>query len=414
MNELEKFLKPNESLTPLLKHAWNSMPNGFKKVIIREDPIVTVSAKAREIAKKDKNFARSDIGQITGILPELEVHYGPPIGKPELRSLIAEFWTKLYKLPNLTQENVAITTGATEALGILVSLLAYQQKILLASPHWPTFPDTITRAGAEYVRLELVGEDGKLKFNELLHIIETEGIKTVLINFPNNPSGIAVDRDTLAEFAEFARDHDIVIISDEVYNRIRFRGEPVTMLSFAPERTVVVSAASKEYLIPGERVGYVISTSPTLTDVFFKKIIRCQSSCPPIAGQDIFIKILKKEVDELRQGKSPSFLKPVIEKLKERREKLGEALREAGFHLFGDRLPDGTIFMLAKLPEEIKLSDVEFVEKALELRKISAIPGSACGKPGWLRFCFGSMKLEDIERFKNNLKEMVNSISKKK
>ena len=407
---LKDVMEPGDTRIPVLEHAWENMPERFKTIIGREDPIVIVTAKAKEIAEKDSEFVRSDIGQAIGIMPEHEVYYGPSIGKIELRKLIAEFWSRFYKLNGIGYENIAITTGATEALGLLFAMLSYGNKIILMSPHWPTFPDAISRAGADYIRFELLDESGKLRLKELSKLIETEHAHTMFINFPNNPSGIVLSKKALSDFASFAREHQLIIISDEVYSRIRFTGEPQTMLTFAPERTVVVSAASKDYLIPGHRVGYAISMSKTITNVFLKKLIRCQSSCPGVAGQEVFMRILSGEVDELRKGKSPSFARPIVEELKRRRDALAKCLQAAGFRLLGGRLPDGSIFMLAKIPEEIKLSDEEFVSKAMEMKKFSAIPGSSCGKPGYLRFSFGSMEMPDIESMEKRLKEFVQSL----
>lgn len=412
MSDLREIMYPGEELTPLLSYAWNSMPDRFKKIITRTDPIITVTGKAKEIMAERKDFARSDIGQVIGIRPDIEVYYTPSIGKPELRDLIAEFWSLFYKLDKISGANVAITIGATQALGLLFSIFGYKKKVILMTPHWPTFPDTITKAGAEYVAVELFDENRKLKLTEIRNVIKTENIHTVLINLPNNPSGITVSKEIMIKLAEFARENDLILISDEVYNRVIFTGEPQTMLSFAPERTVVVSAASKEYLIPGHRIGYVISKSPTLTEIFLKKLVRCENSCPGTVGQDAFMEILKKEVDELRQGKSPSFLEPVIEQLRERRDALADVLQKAGFKLLGNRPSDGTIFMLAKIPEGIEISDEEFIERALEMKKISGIPASACGKPGWIRFSFGSMTMEDIERFGRNIIEVVEALTK--
>ena len=410
MIDLKDVMEPYDTQIPLLERAWENMPEKFKTIIGREDPIVTVTAKAKEIAEIDKKFVRSDIGQAIGILPKHEVYYGPSIGKVELRRLIAEFWSRYYKLDGIGYENIAITTGATEALGLLFAMLGYEHKIILMSPHWPTFPDAISRAGADYIRFELIDENNKLKLKELSKLIETERAHVLFINFPNNPSGMVLSKEALSELASFAREHKLIVISDEVYSRIRFAGEPQTMLTFAPERTVVVSAASKDYLIPGHRVGYAISMSKTLTNVFFKKLVRCQSSCPGISGQEAFMRILSGEVDELRQGKSPSFVRPIVEELIRRRDALALCLQEAGFRLLRDRLPEGSIFMLAKIPEEIKMSDKEFISKALEKKKFSAIPGSSCGKPGYLRFSIGSMDLSDIERIGKRLKESVQEL----
>jgi aspartate/methionine/tyrosine aminotransferase len=411
MVKLQDILKKDEPLTPLIAIAWDTMPESLKEIISKTDPIVSVSTKAGLLAREDKNFVRSDIGQSIGIIPEIETYYGPPIGRMKLRQLIAELWSRLYNLEGFTAENIAITTGATESLNILLSLFAYGKPVALMSPHWPTFPDAIRRAGGYPETVEIVDENHELHLTELERKVQEKDIKILIINFPNNPSGIAVDKRSMKEIAEFARKNDLVIISDEIYNRVRFSGSPLTMLSFAPERTVVVSAGSKEYLIPGHRVGYIISASPTMTDIFIKKILRCQSSCPGVAGQNVLIDIIGKEVDEMRNGSQPSFIKPITTELRKRRDRLAAALKNAGFKPFV--ISDGGIFMLAKMPDDITISDVEFIEKGLEMKKISAIPGSACGKPGWLRFCFGSMTIPEIEKFEQNLSEFVSIIRKR-
>ena len=138
LKDLKDVVKEGEEITPLIEYMWDVMPGSFREIISKEDKIVEISSKAHEIAEKDKNFVRSDIGQVIGIMPDLEVYYGPTIGRLKLRSLIAEFWQRYYDLPELTYENVAITTGATEALGILITMLAYRDKVLLMVPHWPT------------------------------------------------------------------------------------------------------------------------------------------------------------------------------------------------------------------------------------------------------------------------------------
>ena len=99
--------------------------------------------------------------------------------------------------------------------------------------------------------MDLFDEDYNTDFEKAEKFIEENKITSLLLNFPNNPSGDILSEDELAQLAGLARRKNLILISDEVYNFIRYKGEPQSMLSFAPERTVVVSSASKEYLIPG-------------------------------------------------------------------------------------------------------------------------------------------------------------------
>lgn len=90
-------------------------------------------------------------------------------------------------------------------------------------------------------------------------------MRTLLVNFPANPTGDVLSDDELAALAELARERDLVLVSDEVYNWIRYDDRPRTLLEFAPDRTIVIGAASKEYLIPGARTGYVLSADSTFS-----------------------------------------------------------------------------------------------------------------------------------------------------
>ncbi|MDD5529315.1 MAG: pyridoxal phosphate-dependent aminotransferase [bacterium] len=409
MKNLNDIIVKGEKITPILKCVWENMPSQLKQVMGKEDPIFEISAKAEAVRLKKKELVRAESGQIRGILPELETYYSPPIGKVELRTLLAEFWSKFYNLKDITYENIAITNGASQGLSLLMEMLVYKQKVILNVPYWPNTPDIITRTGGKYIEFELVDTKGKLRLSELSKLVKKENAHIMFINFPNNPSGIALDKQQMTDLAEFSRKHNLIIISDEVYNRIRFKGTPSTMLSFAPERTVSVCSASKEYLIPGARIGYVISASKTITNVFFKQLVRIDSSCVSTIGQDIILPIIKKETEELKNNKPLSFLPPVLKELKQRRDALGKQLKETGFEIAGG-LPDGSIFMFAKIPETLKISDTKFIEKAIQMGKISGIPGSECGKPGWIRFCFGFVKSEDIDRFGKNLKDVVKAV----
>ena len=189
MDVLKKIKHPDDEITPLLYCAWNHMSERFKNIVLSEDPIVSITSRASKIAATDRGFIRSDIGQVIGILPDYEVYYGPTIGKIALRELVAEFWSTFYKLDHLTYENVAVTTGATEALFLLFSIFGYGRKVILMSPHWPTFPDTIRKAGSDYIRFELVDEDGAFRIDELESLIKSTHINVMLVNSPNNPSG---------------------------------------------------------------------------------------------------------------------------------------------------------------------------------------------------------------------------------
>jgi aspartate/methionine/tyrosine aminotransferase len=403
--------------SPLLDRAWAYMPEGIRKTVLSEPIIPVIAAKAKIIAGQNPDFIRSDQGQVIGIFPEIEVYYGPSSGLEELRQLVSRFWTYAYELENkqgiplagLDKKHVAIVSGATEGLSIVMHLLAYRQNVGLMPLYWSNYKGIILNAGGNPVVLDLFDKDYNPDFVRLEEEIDKNSITSLLLNFPNNPSGDILTDEELGKLAELARRKNLVLISDEVYNFIRYKGQPQSMLSFAPERTVAVSSASKEYLIPGARVGYVIAAEEEFTSSWMPKMIRSFSSSPNTLGQNILINILKGEVEDFERGESPRMITRIKEEIRERCALIISILQDKGFSLAGrDKdFPSGAISVLARLPGDMKVDDVAFVEKALEMGKFSAVPGSVFGAPNCIRFGYAGMPKETIKKLSQNLQDVL-------
>jgi aspartate/methionine/tyrosine aminotransferase len=406
-----------EFKTPLLQIAWNIMPEGIRQTTSSEPIIPAIAAKAKAIAAQNPDFIRSDQGQVVGIFPDKEVYYGPSSGLEELRELVGQFWTFAYGLKNregihpdgLDKRNVAIVSGATEGLAIVMHIFAPKQNIGLMPLYWSNYKGIILNAGGNPVVINFFNKDYKVDLKNTEQTIKEKNITSLLINFPNNPSGDVLTEEELEGLADLARRMNLVIISDEVYNFIRYKGEPQSMLSFAPERTVVISSASKEYLIPGARVGYIIAAEETFTNSWMPKLIRSFSSSPNVLGQRLLIDILKQEVKDFAGGQAPRFISEVKKELKIRCELIISILREKGFNLAGRNkdFPSGAISVLVRLPEDIEVDDKDFIEKALELKKFSAVPGSVFGAPRCIRFGYAGMTQESIKKFSQNLQDVL-------
>lgn len=412
-----------EYKAPLLDRAWTYMPEGIRQTVSSEPIIPAIAAKAKVIASQNPDFIRSDQGQIVGIFPEKEIYYGPSSGLEELRELVGQFWTFAYRLKNkeglpsngLSKKNVAIVSGATEGLAIVMHLFAFNQNVGLTPLYWSNYKGIILNAGGNPIVVELFNKNYNIDFKNVEQIIRKNKITSLLINFPNNPSGDVLTDEELRKLADLARRLNLIIISDEVYNFIRYKGKPQSMLSFAPERTVVVSSASKEYLIPGARVGYIIAAEEMFTNSWIPKMIRSFSSSPNVLGQRILADILKDEVKDFEEDRSPRIISEIKKELRTRCELMISVLKEKEFELAGrDKdFPSGAISVLARLPKDIKLDDKALVEKAMELKKFSAVPGSVFGAPGCIRLGYAGMTQETIKKFAENLQDVLDSIRKK-
>jgi aspartate aminotransferase len=416
MNEGPKFQ------SALLSKVWSLMPEGIRQTAISEPISPAIAGRAKTIAASRPDFIRSDQGQVVGIFPEKEIFYGPSAGLEDLRDLVARFWTFAYRLKGkpgippsgLDKRHVAIVSGATEGLSIVMHLIAFRQNVGLMSLYWSNYKGIIRNAGGNPVVVPLFDADYKINFKKAEQQIIENKITSLLINFPNNPSGDVLSEEEMAGLAELAEKRDLVIISDEVYNFIRYKGEPQSMLSFAPGRTIVVSSASKEYLIPGARVGYVLSADETFANNWMAKMIRSFSSSPNVLGQRVLTDILREEVGDFESGRAPRVITEVKRELRERCRLIISVLRDKGFVLAGrdSDFPSGAISVLVRLPEWIKGDDKAFVEKAMELGKFSAIPASVFGAPKCLRFGYAGMPREDIMRLSRHLQDVLDYFRK--
>jgi aspartate/methionine/tyrosine aminotransferase len=385
---------------PSLDRLDRILPPEVRAVAERSTPIPTIAQRAALIAKDRPEFVRADIGQISSYSPDDEVLYGPPVGLPALREAIAELWTRSFALePKLRDLNVSVCSGATEGLSLLFRCFARDRAVGLPRGFWENYANGVELAGGRSVLVDYFDADGRLDLAGLHDQIEREHIELLVANFPSNPTGALLDRDECAALAGLLRECDCLCISDEVYARLRYDGKPaMSLLGFAPERVVVVSSASKEYLLPGARVGYVLSVNSDLTDRVLRKLIRANTASPNVLGQRLLLPRLEAELTDLRAGREPQFLGALREELKSRRDALVELLLRRGFRLAGRAGGEaqGTIFLMVHVPKWFSGSAEEFAEAALSAGVCSLVPGDSFGLPETLRFSFGGMTTEQI------------------
>ncbi len=408
------------SVAVIRDHIDGTVAPAVRRTLDTAPVIPAIAARAKAAAAANPDFIRGDQGQVVGIRPDLEIYYGPSSGLPELRHAVARFWTHAYRLAGadglpadgLTADNVAVVSGATEGLAILMRLLAPGHHVAVQRWFWGNYRNLIAHAGGEVVVVDLFTDDGRFAVDSLEAAIEQNRIRVVILNVPANPTGDVLDDAELTELAELARRHDVVIVADEVYNWIRYDGAPRSFLAFAPERTVVVGAASKEYLIPGARTGYLLAVDPAFAAEWLPRMIRSTSSSPNVPGQRAALDMLSADVEDLEHGRPPHLLLAIRNELQRRRDRMAGALQRTGWTLLtrDGGIPRGGISMFARLPAGID-DDREFLDRALELGLFSAIPGSAFGAPGCVRFGYAGMTVGQIDRLEGHLRTVADRCS---
>ncbi len=309
---------------------------------------------------------------------ELELHsYTKPEGYPFVRKAIAEHDREKFDI-DLTERNIFMTAGASTALNaVFLTLLDIGDEVIVPAPYFSEYAVYVSNAGGELVEVPACPDTFELDVREIEKAI-TRKTKAVLINTPNNPTGVIYSEKNLRDLADMLYkksmdlDIDIALISDEPYRELAYDGNIVPCISKFYDNTIVVYSFSKSLSLPGERIGY-LTLSDSMTQ--FKEIreglqtaIRSTIVNAPALMQRVAAACLDDECDVAyydRNGKE-----------------LYEGLTKIGYECVK---PQGSFYLWMKTPAGI--DDEEFAAKAEDYR-IALVPGSAFAGPGYVRISY--------------------------
>lgn len=292
-------------------------------------------------------------------------HYTPSSGIPELRREIAAKYS-IMTGKDVKQEDV-IVTPAKFALNMAIeSVIEDGDNVLIQDPSFVSYQEMIKIAGGipKYFQSK---EDGSPDLDKLLENID-ERTRMIILNSPENPNGWVASEHELKKLADIANDHNIYVLSDEIYEKIIFEGEHISILKFPgmEERTFVVNGFSKSHAMTGWRIGYLIAPHAYshYIDSYQQHTITCASSVSQYAA--------------LRAIKNEDFPKHMNLVFKERRDILYDRLSKI------DALkivkPKGTFYMFPRLINGMTGEEVS--DRLLKEKKILVTPGSQFGPSG--------------------------------
>ncbi|MGW2329235.1 pyridoxal phosphate-dependent aminotransferase [Streptomyces sp. NPDC001700] len=259
--------------------------------------------------------------------------YPPGPGVPELRTAIAEHQRRFYGLSYDPDTEVLVTAGATEAIAAsMLALLEPGDEVIAFEPFYDSYAACIAMAGATRVPLTLRAPDFRPDLDALRAAI-TPRTRLLLLNSPHNPTGMVLTRDELTAIASLAVEHDLLVVTDEVYEHLVFDGEhiPLASLPGMRERTVSISSSGKTFSFTGWKVGWVTASAPLVTAVRTAKQYLTFVSAGPF-------QYAVAEALRLPDGYFTGFR----EGLRAKRDILADGLTEAGFEVFR---PQGTYFI---------------------------------------------------------------------
>src|SRR5215475_6403310 len=195
--------------------------------------------------------------------------YPPGAGIPELRTAIAVHQRRFYDLPVDPGTEVLVTAGATEAIAAsLLALVEPGDEVIAFEPYYDSYAACIAMAGAIRVPVTLRAPDFRPDLDRLQDAI-TSRTRLILLNSPHNPTGMVATRDELTAIADLAVKHDLLVVTDEVYEHLVFDGEhiPIATLPGMRERTVTISSGGKTFSFTGWKIGWVTGTPELVTAV---------------------------------------------------------------------------------------------------------------------------------------------------
>ena len=329
-------------------------------------------------------------------LDEGHTHYGPDRGHPELRQAIAEKIHKEYGATYNADEELLVTAGGQAALHVAVMALANPgDEIIVLLPHYPPYLGNTHLAGAKAVFVKLKSEEGFIPDPTEIEKVITPKSKILIVLTPNNPTGSVYPKETLTAILELAIEHNITLISDEVYEHLVFDGvrhESLLSLPDAKDHVVQVNSFSKTYAMTGLRVGYLAASGDKL--IHFLKYHHTINISANVPSQMACITALNGPqdcVEEMRQA----YL--------ERRDLLVEGLNDIpGIHC---ESPKGTFFAFADI-RELGVPSLEFAQYLVKEAGVVLTNGSGFDYEGFLRLSY-AVDTETIREAMDRMKKAV-------
>src|SRR5512136_1039503 len=287
-----------------------------------------------------------------------------------LREAVARDLEDRYGISYDPEEEIVITTGVSEAADIAIrALVDPGDEVLVAEPSYVSYSPCVTLAGGKPVPVACLEKDGFRLTPDALMEKLTRKSRVLVLNFPNNPTGGIMGTDEINAIADVVVDHDLLVISDEVYSELTYEGSHVAVASHPElrERTVTMNGFSKAYSMTGWRIGYLCAPRP-ISELALK-IHQYVMLCAPIMGQMAAVEALKNGEEEKNA---------MVREYRHRRNFFVEGLNRIGLPC---HVAKGAFYAFPSVAKT-GLSDQEFAERLLTEKQVAVVPGSVFGETG--------------------------------
>lgn len=384
---------------------------------ISPSPTLGITAKAKKMQKEGIPVISFGAGEpdfdtpenikdaaITSI-KEGFTKYTPTSGIEELKKAIVEKLKKENGLEYKTS-GIVVSCGAKHSLfNTIMVLCNLGDEVIIISPYWVSYEEMVKLAeGIPVIVRTSLKEKFKLKIEDLLGKI-TEKTKIIILNSPSNPTGAIMNKETLKEIAKIAREKNIYVISDEIYEKIIYdNNKNYSIAQDIKDLTILINGVSKTYSMTGWRIGY--SAAPEEISSYISQLQDHSTSNPTsisqkaaleaINGPQESVEKMVKEFDKRR--------KTIIKKLNEIK-RVECVLPEGAFYAF----PKIEHYFGKKYNDKIINNSIDLTEYLLTEAKVAVVPGSAFGEDEYIRLSFAT-SMENIEEGTRRIKESLEKL----
>lgn len=314
-------------------------------------------------------------------------HYTSNLGLGDLRKAIGRYLKRSY--PGLTydwQKEMMVTVGVSEALDAVIrALVEPGDEIMFHEPCFVAYASIIKLAHGVPVAVETHEDNGFKLTREALEAAVTPRTKALLINFPCNPTGAVLDEESAKMIADFVTEHDLILISDEVYSELTYDVPRISPMQFEGirDRAVFMSGFSKAWAMTGFRLGFVCAPHELLEAMM--KVHQYAIMCAPVASQKAAVEALDNGWEDIETMRAS---------YRDRRNLVWSSFANAGIPCFK---PQGAFYAFPNITCT-GLSSYDFAMKFLDEENVACVPGSAfgaCGQ-GFVRCSYAT----DIEQLR--------------
>ncbi|GAB6167735.1 pyridoxal phosphate-dependent aminotransferase [Clostridium carnis] len=377
-----------------------------KAKALKEEGVDVVSFGAGE---PDFNTPNNIIEAAVKAMKEGKTKYTPTNGILQLREAICKKF-KVDNNLNYEASQIVVSTGAKQSLAnSFMAILNPEDEVIIPTPYWVSYPELVKLADGKAVFVETKEENDYKYTMEDLYKAVTNKTKVILLNSPNNPTGTIYTKEELEAIALFAKEYNLIIISDEIYEKLIYDNEKhISIASLSEDaynRTIVINGLSKSYAMTGWRIGYSASSN---------EIAKLMTSVQSHTTSNIN-SISQYAALEALSGPQDEIKDMIIEFEKRRNFMVDKISTIKGLSLIK---PNGAFYVMVNISryygKELngyKINNsLEFASKILEEEKVAVIPGVAFGLDNYIRLSYATSidiikeGLNRIEAFLNKLK----------